>query len=51
MTPQSAKSLEAVLSRTIEQYEKNFGEIKVHGGKDASQIGFQAKQADSETKE
>ena len=51
MTPQSAKSLQAVLSRTIEQYEKSFGEIKVHGGKDASQIGFQAKQADSETKE
>ena len=51
MTPQSAKSLEAVLSRTIEQFEKSFGEIKVHGGKDASQIGFQAKQADSETKE
>lgn len=44
MTPQSAKSLQAVLSRTIEQYEANFGEIKVHGGKDASQIGFQSKE-------
>jgi len=42
MTPQSAKSLQTVLSRTIEQFEKNFGEIKIHGGKDASQIGFQA---------
>ncbi len=48
MTPQSAKSLQAVLSRTIEQYEANFGEIKVHGGKDSSQIGFQAKEDGSE---
>jgi hypothetical protein len=45
MTPQSAKSLQAVLSRTIEQFEKNFGEIKMQGGKEASQIGFQAKPA------
>jgi hypothetical protein len=43
MTPQSAKSLQIVLSRTIEQYEKNFGEIKMKGGREASQIGFQAK--------
>ncbi len=48
MTPQSAKSLQAVLSRTIEQFEKNFGEIKIHGGKDASQIGFQANPDDAE---
>ena len=46
MTPQSAKSLETVLSRTIEQYEKNFGEIKLQGGKEASQIGFQARPAE-----
>ena len=49
MTPQSAKSLQAVLSRTIEQYENSFGEIKVQGGKDTSLIGFQAKPIDSES--
>lgn len=43
MTPQSAKSLQVVLTRTIEQYEKNFGEIKIKGGRESSQIGFQAK--------
>jgi hypothetical protein len=42
MTPQSAKSLLNVLSKTVEQYEGNFGEIKIQGGKDPSQIGFQA---------
>ena len=49
MTPQSAKSLQAVLSRTIEQYENSFGEIKIHGGRDASQIGFQTKPPSEET--
>lgn len=43
MTPQSAKSLQIVLTRTIEQFEKNFGEIKMRGGRESSQIGFQAK--------
>ncbi len=42
MTPQSAKSLLGVLSRTIEKYEKNYGEIKIQGGKDQPHIGFQA---------
>jgi hypothetical protein len=51
MTPQSAKSLQAVLLRTIEQFEKNFGEIKIHGGKDSSQIGFQAKPSEPEVRE
>lgn len=45
MTPQSAKSLHVVLGRTLEQFEKNFGEIKMKGPKDASQIGFQARPA------
>lgn len=45
MTPQSAKSLQVVLTRTIEQYEKSFGEIKIRGGRESSQIGFQAKAA------
>ncbi|MCK4549088.1 MAG: DUF3467 domain-containing protein [Candidatus Krumholzibacteria bacterium] len=48
MTPQSAKSLQTVLARTIEQFESNFGEIKIYGGKDSSQIGFQAKPDEKE---
>ncbi|MBN2071389.1 MAG: DUF3467 domain-containing protein [Candidatus Krumholzibacteriota bacterium] len=42
MTPQSAKSLLSVLTRTVEQYEKNFGEIKMKGIKGAPTIGFQS---------
>jgi hypothetical protein len=42
MTPQSVKSFHTVLSRTIEQFEKQFGEITIKGGKENSQIGFQA---------
>jgi len=42
MTPQSAKSLHEVLGRTIGQYEKSFGEIKIKSGKTNSAIGFQA---------
>ncbi|MBN1885903.1 MAG: DUF3467 domain-containing protein [Candidatus Krumholzibacteriota bacterium] len=41
MTPQSAKSLLIVLSRTVEQYEKNFGPIAPPGGPGgASPMGF-----------
>lgn len=42
MTPQSAKSLLAVLEKTVEQYEKNFGEIQIKGGKVSPVIGFQS---------
>jgi hypothetical protein len=42
MTPQTAKSLHVVLSRTIEKYEKSFGEIKLASGKQViPPIGFQ----------
>jgi hypothetical protein len=42
MTPQTAKSLHMVLARTIEKYEKTFGEIKMRGGRHVvPQIGFQ----------
>jgi hypothetical protein len=42
MTPQTAKSLLAVLTRTIEKYEQNFGEITMKGGKQLGPpIGFQ----------
>jgi len=42
MTPQSAKSLLEVLGRTVAQYEKVFGEIKIQRGKESSTIGFQS---------
>ncbi|HSG29871.1 MAG TPA: DUF3467 domain-containing protein [Candidatus Krumholzibacterium sp.] len=42
MTPQSAKSLLQVLGRTIQQYETNFGEISLKGGKSGAPIGFHA---------
>jgi hypothetical protein len=42
MTPQTAKSLYMVLGRTIEKYEKAFGEIQLRGGKQVlPPIGFQ----------
>jgi hypothetical protein len=42
MTPQTAKSLHMVLSRTIEKYESTFGEIKLPGARQAvPAIGFQ----------
>jgi hypothetical protein len=42
MTPQTAKSLHMVLTRTIEKYEKTFGEIQLKGGKQVvPPIGFQ----------
>ena len=42
MTPQTAKSLLMVLTRTIDKYEKTFGEIQVRGGKQGvPPIGFQ----------
>ena len=42
MTPQTAKSLHIVLTRTIEKYEKTFGEITVKGGRPGvPPIGFQ----------
>ena len=45
MTPQSAKSLHAVLERTVKKYEATFGEIKLppqKPGKGGGQsIGFQ----------
>jgi len=49
MTPQSAKSLHEVLGRTIEQYEKTFGEIKIKSGKTNSTIGFQAALPEDQT--
>lgn len=40
MTPQSAKSLHMVLAKTIEQYEKTYGEISIKGAKGITPIGF-----------
>lgn len=40
MTPMHAKSLCNALKENIAQYEKQFGEIKMHGGKPDQQFGF-----------
>jgi hypothetical protein len=53
MTPQSAKSLQAVLNRTIGKYESSFGEIALpHPGAkvDAQSIGFQTQLPEEEEK-
>ena len=42
MTPQHAKSLLNALKDNIEKFEKEFGEIKVVGGDQGKQFGFQA---------
>ncbi len=41
MTPQHAKSLQKALSENIEKYEKQFGEIKIHGNQKNRAFGFQ----------
>jgi len=41
MTPQHAKSFLKALQENIEKYEKQFGEVKIHGGQaDGLQMGF-----------
>jgi len=40
MTPQHAKSLFNALKENIAQYEKKFGEIKLHGSPPEQQFGF-----------
>ena len=51
MTPQTAKSLHMVLTRTIEKYEKNFGEIPMRAGKQIGlPIGFQMNMSGDEEK-
>ena len=40
-TPQHAKLLLNALRDNIEKYEKNFGEIKIHGEPSGSGFGFQ----------
>ena len=42
MTPPHAKSLLNALKDNIEKFEKEFGEIKVIGGEQGKQFGFQA---------
>lgn len=44
MTPMHAKLLQKALTDNIGKFEKQFGEIKIHGGPSASQnpIGFGA---------
>jgi hypothetical protein len=42
MTPQSAKSLVALLTQTVANYEDKFGEIELKGRKGNQPIGFHA---------
>jgi hypothetical protein len=41
MTPQHAKGLSKALNENLEKYEKEFGEIKIMGGDQGKQFGFQ----------
>ena len=51
MTPQHAKSFLAALQDNVGKYEKQFGEIKVHGGQtlNQQQMGFSPPQEPEET--
>ena len=40
MTPQHAKMMERALSDNLKKFEKQFGEIKLHGQEAKGQIGF-----------
>jgi hypothetical protein len=40
MTPQHAKMLERALGDNLRKFEKQFGEIKLHGEQSKGQIGF-----------
>ena len=40
LTPQHAKSLQNALIDNIKQYEKQFGEIKLHSSQPDAQFGF-----------
>lgn len=42
MTPQHAKLMERALSDNLKKFEKQFGEIKLHGQEARGQIGFSA---------
>ncbi|MFC1476932.1 DUF3467 domain-containing protein [candidate division KSB1 bacterium] len=48
MTPQHAKSLFNALQDNITQFEKKFGEIKLHGGPAEQQFGFKIPGTDIE---
>ncbi|RKZ07584.1 DUF3467 domain-containing protein [bacterium] len=53
MTPQSAKSLHAVLGRTLDKYESDYGKItlpKEGQAKNGSSIGFQPLPEEEEKK-
>jgi len=51
MTPTHAKLLQKTLDENLKKYEKQFGEIKIHGGPDSLQgksIGFGTTEPDGE---
>ena len=47
MTPQHAKMMERALSDNLKKFEKQFGEIKLHGQEAKGQIGFSAEASQS----
>ena len=52
MTPAHAKILLKTLDDNIKKFEKQFGEIKIHGGPDSLQgknIGFESSHTDSDS--
>ncbi|MFQ5708958.1 MAG: DUF3467 domain-containing protein [bacterium] len=53
MTPQHAKSFLRALEDNVGKYEKQFGEIKVHGGQPnvQQQIGFKPSGMDNQNKQ
>ena len=50
MTPQHAKSLLNALKDNIDKYEKQFGEIKIHGNQKDKAFGFQPTASDGSKK-
>ena len=50
MTPQHAKSLLNALKDNIDKYEKQFGEIKIHGNQKDKTFGFQPAASDGSKK-
>ena len=53
MTPMHAKNLLKTLSENLKKFEKQFGEIKMHGGPDSGQnknIGFESSDGTDDSK-
>ena len=54
MTPAHAKMLHKTLEENLKKFEKQFGDIKIHGGPDDLQkgaIGFESSEPDEDKKD